>query len=542
LQWAVNSPVLIVGWSTGHLSFCREDQGGWCRQKESSDLHKHPIVKMVFSPGGNRCVVTDANGLVSVWKATDDKVVPMCHYSKLGKHDHVAFRTLTKSGDYNGDPPFFFVGEKGILYHGDDFGLCSERYRIGQPVQLLEYFHNKDMVVMITQAMTLVTFSFDSSFEVINETKMKLSVVNPSSFQGSWAGPGVLATIAGEALIRLWSIEDDEHYILPLDAGGTPDKAVCMAYHQRKRTLAVGTRDGRILQWRSICAGAPSSDTMWESLPPVEVGANPLQAIDWGPGEKLLYARSGGNVTVLSETQLGRSCSATWVAVQKSAAVVNVQHLPSGAVFVIETNFRCKGVTVLGSNLVVWSNRQLQAYVLSPQGVSVGPRFNANLQVAAVAEVAGEQVCFLATETGIEQLTMNGISRQSVVIAESDGAVAFLDAVENALIAVTTKGLLKMFQIKASQLKPQGTARRFEIGNVSPGEIRSVRLNANGTCASMVVEKATGARALFVFDTEADRFAELSLEGQQIVSHMWEVADPRMLAVKSPRPWLRRTT
>ena len=32
------------------LMFCARR----CRQKESSDLHKHPIVKMFFSPGGNR--------------------------------------------------------------------------------------------------------------------------------------------------------------------------------------------------------------------------------------------------------------------------------------------------------------------------------------------------------------------------------------------------------------------------------------------------------------------------------------------------------
>ena len=56
---------------------------------------------------------------------------------------------------------------------------------------------------------------------------------------------------------------------------------------------------------------------------------------------------------MLSETQLGRGSSSSWIAVQKSAGCVVVQHLPSGAVFVIETTFRCKGVTVLGSTLVV---------------------------------------------------------------------------------------------------------------------------------------------------------------------------------------------
>merc|ERR1719316_1134022 len=130
------------------------------------------------------------------------------------------------------------------------------------------------------------------------------------------------------ALVRLWSIDDDEHYILPVDVPNedrnrngnsrTPEKAVCMAYNARKRTLAVGTRGGYIVQWRSICAGAPSSDAMWEALPPIEVsvnderGAQPLHAIERGPGEK-------PTVTVLSETQLGRGSSSSWIAVQKSA-------------------------------------------------------------------------------------------------------------------------------------------------------------------------------------------------------------------------------
>merc|ERR1719359_1116289 len=54
----------------------------------------------------------------------------------------------------------------------------------------------------------------------------------------------------------------------------------------------------------------------------------------------------------------------------------------------------------------------------------------------------------------------------------------------------------------------------------------------------MIVEKKTGQRALFVYDAEADRFVELATgrEGQQVVSHMWEVSDPRMLAVEVTAP------
>lgn len=50
----------------------------------------------------------------------------------------VVFRTTTPSGELNMDnPAFFFGGEQGIIYLADDFGLCSERYKIGSPLLLL---------------------------------------------------------------------------------------------------------------------------------------------------------------------------------------------------------------------------------------------------------------------------------------------------------------------------------------------------------------------------------------------------------------------
>ena len=44
---------------------------------------------------------------------------------------------------------------------------CGRRYRIQAPVQMLEYYHAKDMIVMITNTMILKTFSFEgANFEV----------------------------------------------------------------------------------------------------------------------------------------------------------------------------------------------------------------------------------------------------------------------------------------------------------------------------------------------------------------------------------------
>jgi intraflagellar transport protein 140 len=544
VAWSVNHPVLIIGWNSGHLSVCREDavgsqQPGWCRQRESSDLHKHPICAIVFSPQGSRCVVSDTGGLVSVWKTVDGNMVAMCHYGKLGSHEHIAFRTMRGNVEITPDKDFFFVGEKGILYSGDDFGLCSERYRIQAPVQMMEYYHAKDMIVMITNTMILKTFSFDASFEVVNETRTKLSVVNPENFRGSWAGPGVLATLSGEALIRLWAIDDDEHYILPLEVGAA-DKAICLAYHPRKRTLAVGTREGRVQQWRATCAGAPTSETMWERLPSVDVTPNsnePVQNIGWGPGERLLYSRCNAKVTVLSETQLCCAASTQWVAYQKASSLVGVQHLATGGIFVIEMSFRVKGAALHNNTLAVWSNRVVQSYNLTPQGVSVGPTFGPTTMNSTTCMGSGDEMfCFAANDMTIEQLTMSGMQRTYVTLSAAEGSPVLIDAVAGFLIVVTSTGMVKMFNVKGSTMKAVGTARRFEVNGVSPGEIRSVKLNCTGTCASLAVEKNTGQRSLFVFDVENDRFNEFEAPGQQLASHLWEVEDPRMLACELTAP------
>merc|ERR1719277_544679 len=180
----------------------------------------------------------------------------MCHYRKTGAHDKVIFRTSTPSGDNSlENPPFFFGGEQGIIYLADDFGVCSEMYKIGSPITLLEYYHQKDMVVVITKSVILAQFSIDNEGKVVNETKLKLSCgPHPERLQGVWAGPGLLATTSHESIVRLWNIADDESYIMSLQGVDdrnslARDKATCVDYNPRKRVLAAGTRGGRIVQW-----------------------------------------------------------------------------------------------------------------------------------------------------------------------------------------------------------------------------------------------------------------------------------------------------
>ncbi|CAE7303974.1 Ift140 [Symbiodinium natans] len=188
LAWHPHSKVLAAGWEDGAVTF----SGPACSSaRDDREVHRDSrIMSIVFNPHGSRCVTTDNNGVVGVWK-TDMRGLcnQMCHYRKTGAHDKVIFRTMTPSGEPNLDnPPFFFGGEQGIIYLADDFGLCSERYKIGSPLLLLEYYREKDVVVLVTTSVILVQFSLSADGKVSNESKLKLSCgPSPEKLQGCWA-------------------------------------------------------------------------------------------------------------------------------------------------------------------------------------------------------------------------------------------------------------------------------------------------------------------------------------------------------------------
>ena len=49
-----------------------------------------------------------------------------------------------------------------------------------------------------------------------------------------WTGPGLMATVAGEDVVRLWDLDKDNNFSL----GGALDQINCLTYSASKRILA----------------------------------------------------------------------------------------------------------------------------------------------------------------------------------------------------------------------------------------------------------------------------------------------------------------
>jgi intraflagellar transport protein 140 len=79
-------------------------------------------------------------------------------------------------------------------------------------------FHEKEnSVIIITSHLLLVQFKLNLSERLVPDRKVKLAVAgNPELLNTIWAGPGLLATVSGENMIRMFNIESDENYVLTL--------------------------------------------------------------------------------------------------------------------------------------------------------------------------------------------------------------------------------------------------------------------------------------------------------------------------------------
>lgn len=101
-------------------------------------------------------------------------------------------------------------------------------------------------------------------------------------------------------MIRLWNLEQDKNYFLTLaDADMTGkllrDKVVCVAYHEKKKILAGGTAEGRVVMWKSkflLTGEAPGNSDGWEAQLPVSLTNTPIGEITWAGNEGLLSAQS----------------------------------------------------------------------------------------------------------------------------------------------------------------------------------------------------------------------------------------------------------
>jgi len=576
LSWHPRQQLLATGWRDGSLVIWAEGD----EAKEAPNVHgDRPITVLLWNPTGSRLLSADRDGTVAVWRCDGRQLTPLLQIKKAASVTHMVFRTPLRrseaeAGEEGGEslamedldaPPeddrspasrfsrhcvFFFGGNEGVVYIGDDRGNCQAcTPPLESPVAALLYHPQKDGVVCLTQGMQLGYWTLDAHLQFSQRMKIKISAAQNAdggTAQVAWVGPGLLVTCNLENVLRFWNLDKEENYVLPLpdrvDREDTRkpglDRIIGLAYNRRKRALAAATRDGRVvgLQFVGVDAASVTSED-WEMFTDMDIDS-PVREVSWGPGEGLMSVSLLDCAHILHETVLKRKMSGPVAVIQQAPDSVVVECLETPPTsYTVRTEIRVKGLDLSGTHFVLWDGRKVELYQLPPRAAPTHLHtFDHPVTTAAVHP----DFVFIAKGPRIEVHNHQGHKIQTLQFTPNEGEPIALDVHSDFLAAATTKQALRMWRL-GKEAKGHGTTKT--IFGESDGEIASIRLNADGSKVSVLlrVKDASGHLGpdprLHVFDLEADRLCshDFGRQRRYPISHCWDEGEPRLLGCETRR-------
>ena len=328
LGWQERGQLVAVGWSDGVVTLRRLEG----ESRDSPSVHRCPVRFVQWSAQGNRFVTGDDEGVIGVWRAeARGHLSPISQYRKRDcAMVRCVFTTpLPGARDSYTSPEFFVGGESGLLVVANDHKQSADVHNVNAPIDSMVWFAETRRIVILTRSLLMVQLAVPENplaNGVAQLMKVKVSVAGePDLRHVSWASPGLLASASpGEKVIRFWDLVGDENYVLGLSSAGPgavhrTDRVTTVSFNPRKRVLAAGTRQGKVLLWRlkaqatTAAAGAGANGTTYrEALAAAAAGegvggadaadpggevaklAVPTSAADWEPLPPLLIAGAGG--------------------------------------------------------------------------------------------------------------------------------------------------------------------------------------------------------------------------------------------------------
>eukprot|EP01002_Notosolenus_urceolatus_P015452 NODE_7_length_4446_cov_23.596543_g6_i0.p1 GENE.NODE_7_length_4446_cov_23.596543_g6_i0~~NODE_7_length_4446_cov_23.596543_g6_i0.p1 ORF type:complete len:1437 (-),score=556.32 NODE_7_length_4446_cov_23.596543_g6_i0:134-4204(-) len=572
--------------------------------KEAHPVHeKVPITTMAWNPQGTRFISCDANGLVAAWRMDTrgrlisqiqqrpgEEISKIAFVSKASvlalpdpprrekkkekeaaspagddafAEDADAHDILLRGRNFSEDCLFACGGKAGRIHLMDDLGnlilVLSPNALDGTPINALLWYPQRCGLVLHTEGQTLAFYVFNKHFIMDKVLKVKISTnaddVNAgANTQVLWIGPGLLCTSGNENVLRVWNLERDENYMLSLSdqdddlvsrAKGSAEVMSCVSFNGRKRVLAGGTKEGRIVFWQYVGANdlttRPSTQEDWEAFAEIDL-ETAISDISWGPGETLLAARLEESVSILHETVLKRKLAGQLAIVQMSPECVAVEHIQAKTTQTVKSGLRIKGLDLYGNHFAVYNGKQAELYEIKESA-------NATLLKAfpceAHAVALHAEGVFLAKKHCIEVLTYSLTRKQVLSFTDQEGGPLHMDINKEFLAVATRNNYLRMWKI-GRDCRPMYHAKqifeRIDKENVDH-EITSIRTNCKGTKVSVLVKLSMPGGVsqpdtrFHVVDLEEDKysFCDFQSSSRFPMSHCWDDTESKLVGVETRR-------
>eukprot|EP01022_Parablepharisma_sp_SALTPOND_P012321 TRINITY_DN1578_c0_g1_i1.p1 TRINITY_DN1578_c0_g1~~TRINITY_DN1578_c0_g1_i1.p1 ORF type:complete len:1534 (-),score=207.16 TRINITY_DN1578_c0_g1_i1:2494-7095(-) len=484
-------------------------------------------------------------GVIGVWK-TNRGLSPICQYQREGAITHILFCGLAYEEESmeKWNSLFFFATDAGSLCLGDDMKHCSEVCKVSGRIKSLLFYEKESSTIIITSHMLLVQFKLTTSEKLTPSRKFKLSIAgDPELLQAIWAGNGLIAISSGENMIRLMNIEKDENYVLTLADpifGGVllNDKILSIAYNNKKRSLACGTKSGNIVMWqcKSVSGEPPASSEGWEAKKQTKAELSDIYELLWGTSHGLICGLVPQGLVLLIETQLKKKMRDSLQVIQTNQKSLDVRMQGKNQGAQIKLDFAVKGVDCSQKHVLVWSGKEAHVFEITSSGAKPEGSFECKSMLLAILE---DNVVSCA-EGKIYVVNYKGVVKQMFNMIESEGDATLVELNSKRMIVATSNNQIKIWDVTRKLWKQMGMPRPFEKDGRGLGEIKQIAVNCDGTKLAILADampvpsiKVPDTK-FYVYDIEYDSIIEYEISKHRIpVYCTWDQSDPRLLGVET---------
>eukprot|EP01060_Flectonema_neradi_P019062 TRINITY_DN2605_c0_g1_i2.p1 TRINITY_DN2605_c0_g1~~TRINITY_DN2605_c0_g1_i2.p1 ORF type:complete len:1224 (+),score=242.12 TRINITY_DN2605_c0_g1_i2:66-3737(+) len=591
LDWNPVQKVLCVGWKDGSISMLIDSR----ESRDTNTPHKgNAITAICWSESGDKVLTGDLQGNWCVWRFDKKLLLAVGSKESLdGGLTHMTFRTKPQSKRsvkedvemteeeredkatterlmiededdglsdfkhgtvmrFNENCTWFVGGSSGNVWGIDGDGTCCVIFSMdGQPITSLIYHPARTGVVAMNQNSGVSYYTMSDDHRWSQQARFRISVgkgANTSTAHMIWVGRGLIATCAGETLIRVWNIDENENYVISADAaeGGearVSEKVTAIAYNPRKRVLCGGTRSGKVIFWQYSGGDKSTTEDDWDVLAEVKMERIGVSELVWGPGDSLLSAAHSESVVVLHGTALKRKLFRNTAIIQLTPTTLLYQDLGANLHLHATATIRVKGVDLAGSHFVVWNSKQVELFHIQMSGIqSIGVIEVQNSSVA----LHTEKLMVTRTERGVSSLELYNTQLQKLShlsVKAHEGEAVQIAVNSDYLVAATSKNYLSCWWIggRAGEDKPHRYPKL--VWDSDQLSIAQISVNCNGSKVAVLAKKTdslgqtTPDQHVYVCDLEHDKTTEFNLADicRTPTSVFWDETEPKLLACEATR-------